>query len=136
MEKSTELRDFILSSYKAMLNGDIGFWERHLSQHKGVLMIGTDPNEWWEGSATILRVLRPQAEALTGSTIEGDLRAYVEGTVGWYADNAEWRLPNGAVISVRFTGVCNKESGDWKIVQSHASIGIPNEEAFGQELET
>ena len=97
-------------------------------------MIGTDPSEWWEGSATILKVLESQAEALTGLTVEGDPQAYAEGTVGWYADNVKWRLPNGAVISARFTGVCNKESGEWKIVQSHASIGIPNEKVFGQEL--
>ena len=68
---------------------------------------------------------------LAGSVIEGDPQAYVEGTVGWYADNIEWKLPNGTVISARLTGVCHKENGDWKQVQSHCSIGIPNEKAFG-----
>ena len=131
MEKSDELRNFVLSSYKAMLNGDYSFWERHLSQREGVLTIGTDPNEWWAGHTTILKALKPQVEGTAGSTITGDPQAYVEGRVGWYADRIEWKLPNGAVISARFTGVCTKENGDWKMVQSHCSIGIPNEEAFG-----
>ena len=103
MEKSSEIRDFVLSSYAAMLNGDFGWWERHLSQQDGVLMIGTDPDEWWTGYAAILRVTRPQVAALTGSTFEGDPQAYVEGTVGWCADNGRWQLPNGAVLP---TGEC------------------------------
>jgi hypothetical protein len=35
---------------------------------------------------------------------------------------------------MRIAGVCNKENGEWKMVQSHASIGIPNSEAFGYAL--
>jgi hypothetical protein len=30
--------------------------------------------------------------------------------------------------------VFHQEQGEWKIVQWHGSIGIPNEEAMGQEL--
>jgi hypothetical protein len=131
MEKSDELRNFVLSSYKAMLNGDVDWWERHLSQSDGALVIGTDPNEWWAGYATIVNATTPQIEAMAGSVIEGDPQAYVEGTVGWYADNVQWRLPNGTVLSARLTGVCIKEDGEWKFLQSHFSIGVPNEEAFG-----
>jgi hypothetical protein len=136
MEKSTEIGDFVLNSYKSMLDGDVRFGERHMSQRDDLLVIGTDPNEWWEGYATVLEVLRPQTEALAGSVIKGDPQAYVEGSVGWFADNVEWKLPNGALLSARLTGVCHKEDGDWKIVQWHWSIGVPNEEAFGQELAT
>jgi hypothetical protein len=131
MEKSNELKNFILSGYKAMMNGDVGWWERHLSQSDGALMIGTDPDEWWSGYAAILRAIKPQVEGMAGSIIEGDPQAYVEGTVGWYADSIEWKLPNGVVVSARVTGVCTKEDGEWKFLQSHFSIGVPNEEAFG-----
>ena len=136
MEKSTEIRDFVLSSYKSMLDGDVLFGEHHMSQRGDVLVIGTDPNEWWEGYETVLEVLKPQVEALAGSVLEGDPQAYVEGSVGWFADNVQWKLPSGAVLAARLTGVCHKEGGDWKIVQWHWSIGVPNEEAFGQDLTT
>jgi len=131
MQKSNELRDVILNGYKAMGNGDIGWWERHLSKGAGAVMIGTDPSEWWAGYASILDAVRPQVKALAGSVMEGDPQAYVEGTVGWYADQVQWKLPNGSVLSARVTGVCTKEEGEWKFLQSHFSIGVPNEEAFG-----
>lgn len=131
MKKSNELRNLVLSGYKAMQDGDVGWWERHLSQSGGALMIGTDPNEWWAGYAAIREAVRSQVEGLAGSTIEGDPQAYVEGTVGWYADNIRWKLPNGAVLAARVTGVCTEENGEWKFLQSHFSIGVPNEEAFG-----
>jgi hypothetical protein len=28
--------------------------------------------------------------------------------------------------------VLHREDGDWKFVQSHASVGVANEEAFGE----
>ena len=131
MEKSKELKSFILSGYKAMGGGDFGWWERHQSRQEGALSIGTDPNEWWAGYAAIMAAVRPQIQALAGSVMEGDPQAYVEGTVGWFADSAQWKLPNGAVIPTRLTGVCIKEEGEWKFLQTHFSIGVPNEEAFG-----
>ena len=132
MEQSTELRDFVLSSYQARQRGTaVDFWERHLSQQDGVLVIGTDPDEWWLGYTAILEMAKSGDGGLEVSTIESDPQAYAEGTVGWFADNFEWKLPNGAAIAARLTGVCHKEDGDWKIVQMHVSIGIPNEEAFG-----
>ena len=131
MKKSNELRDFVLKSYKAMRDGDFGWWERHQSQGEGALTIGTDPDEWWAGYAAIVDAVRPQMRAMAGSAMEGDPQAYVEGTVGWFADNIQWTLPNGSVLSARLTGVCAKEEGEWKFVQSHFSIGVPNEEAVG-----
>jgi hypothetical protein len=131
MKKSNELRDFVLSSYKSMRDGDFGWWERHQSRSEGALTIGTDPDEWWAGYAAIMDAVRPQMKAMAGSTMEGDPQAYVEGTVGWFADNLQWKLPNGNVVSARLTGVCTKEEGEWKFVQTHFSIGVPNEEAFG-----
>ena len=44
------------------------------------------------------------------------------------------KLPDGTEIPFRITGVYHQENGEWKVVQWHASIGISNEEAIGQEL--
>ena len=86
---------------------------------------------WWAGYAAIVDAVRPQMRAMAGSSMEGDPQAYVEGTVGWFADQVQWKLPNGAVIPARLTGVCIKEEGEWKYLQTHFSIGVPNDEAFG-----
>lgn len=130
MQESAELRDFLHRFYAMTSKKTFGLWQDHLSQQEGVLMVGTDPNEWWEGYATILEAIQPQLESLAGSTCEGDLKAYVEGTVGWFADDLKWNLPNGAVLPARLTGVCHREDGDWKIVQWHLSLGVPDEQVF------
>lgn len=42
--------------------------------------------------------------------------------------------PVGAGIGVRLTGVWHREGDAWKLIQFHASIGVPNDESFGQDL--
>jgi adenosine deaminase len=53
----------------------------------------------------MIEAFRPQLAGMTGSTMQGDPPAYVEGTAGWFADNVKWRIPSGAVISARSTGI-------------------------------
>ncbi len=137
MEPSTELKDLTLRSYEAFSSGDHSFFDRHLSHQDGVLAIGTDPNEWWAGYATIFKVFKAQMEEMGGfSLIAGAPQAYSEGSVGWAADQPKFRLPDGTEIPVRLTSVFRKENNDWKIVQWHVSIGVSNEEIVGQPLTT
>ena len=135
MEKSSELKALLLSFYGAFTKGDISFIKDITSRREGVLMIGTDPDEWWADYDTIIRVNEAQMQEMGGMQIEaGEPQAYTEGTVGWVADQANMKLPDGANIPFRLTGVFHKENGDWKIIQWHVSIGVPNDEAFGQQL--
>lgn len=64
----------------------------------------------------------------------GELTAFVEGTVGWASDRRTNRLPNGKEMTIRETAVFLVEDGEWKMVQLHASLAIPNTEVFGKEL--
>lgn len=135
MEKSSELKALCLSWYEAFEQGDIDFIKNFTSRREGVLMIGTDPNEWWADYDTIITVNDAQIKEMGGIPIEaGDPQAFNEGGVGWVADQAKVKLPDGTEIPFRLTGVLHKEDGNWKMVQWHVSIGVPNEEAFGQDL--
>ena len=58
MEQSAELKEHMLRAYEAIAKGEIS--ERHLSRQDGILVIGTDPQEWWTGQADIMQVLRSQ----------------------------------------------------------------------------
>jgi hypothetical protein len=136
MEQSTELKDFTLRMYKALSGGDFSFFERYHSQQEGVLSIGTDPNEWWEGYPTIAKVFKAQMETGVISLIAGAPQAYSEGSVGWVVDRPKFKLPDGTEIPVRMTSVFHKEGNDWKIVLSHISLGVRNEDAFGATLPT
>ena len=136
MEPSTELRNLTLRLYQAMASGDYAFMERYFSVNAGVLTIGTDPNEWWADRETAMRVFRAQLEELGGFPIAaGDPQAFVEGSVGWIADQPRVTVPD-AEMRLRLTGVFHREGQDWKIVQWHISMGVPNEQALGQALTT
>ena len=135
MKPSNELKAVILASYKAFENKDIAFFQKHFSQMDGVLSIGTDPQEWWEGYEKIISVFKAQTELVEIKIVNSNPMAYSEGSVGWSADQVTFKTGD-IEIPFRITGVYHQENGAWKAVQWHASIGVPNEEAFKQELPT
>lgn len=135
MQPSSELKQLVLRTYEALASGDTTFYERHLSHHEGVLIIGSDPSEWWIGYDTITQVFKAQMQELGGvSCIPGDPQAYSLGDVGWVADCPKFRLPDGTELPVRMSIVFVKEDGVWKVSHQHISIGVSNQEVVGQEL--
>lgn len=136
MEPSVELRNAVLRWYESESSGDVKAFEHLFSHQPGILFIGTDPEEWWSDFDVIQRVFTAQLQELGPKIkiIPGDLHAFVEGTVGWAADSAKLRLPNGQEIPIRSTMVFHREAGEWKVVQHHASIGARNEDALGTNL--
>jgi hypothetical protein len=135
MERSNELRDLVLRTYEAMASGDVSFYDRRLSRQDGVLIIGSDPNEWWSGYDTITQVFKAQMREMGGvSCLPGDPQAYSMGDVGWVADRPRFRLPDGTELPVRMSIVFAKEDGEWKVTHQHISVGVPNEKLVGQEL--
>ncbi|MBW8010987.1 MAG: nuclear transport factor 2 family protein [Chloroflexi bacterium] len=137
MEKSAELSDIVLRVLEGYVSGDISTSENITSQKDEVLLIGSDPNEWWEGYNKIISTLKSQSGELSGATLsEVDTKAYVEGTTGWFNNRTTMKMPDDLEIPFRVTGVFHQEDGDWKIIQWHASVGVANEEAMGQEFTT
>lgn len=138
MESSTELRDLMLRFYQSLTAGDRTFLEQTISHQPGVLNIGTDPKEWWSGYDTFLQVAEAQFQEIGGPPhiVGADPQAYHEGGVGWVADRPSFELPDGTRLPFRLTAVFHKEEGAWKLVQSHYSIGVPNEDTVGRELTT
>jgi class 3 adenylate cyclase len=68
-------------------------------------------------------------------SIEFDLvEAFEEGDVGWAAAILTGHRDGGEPVRSRYTGVFTLEDGVWRTVQWHASLGVPNEHAFGVEL--
>jgi len=136
MEHSDELRDLTLRFYEAATTGDLSFFDRHVSRQEGALVVGTDPNEWWEGFEAIREAVRAQSEQMGGMRmVAGRLQAYQEGSIGWVIDrDASFQLPDGKEIPFRNTLVFRREDGEWKVVHEHASIGVSNEDMFGEDV--
>jgi hypothetical protein len=138
MNTSVELKNAMLRFIESFSSGDVSTIEHLFSHQDGVLALGTDPSEWWAGYDTITRVHKAQLQEMGGNIKikVGELNAFVEGTVGWAASSARFQLPKGQETPIRLTAVLHQEDKEWKIVQYHVSIGVPNIEAIGKELTT
>ena len=136
MEDVADLRKAMLGFYDALTRGDADLLEQLISRQDGVLGIGTDPDEWWVGHAKLRDIMKTQMAEMGGhiTIVDSDPVAYAEGTVGWVADRPRFRLDDGTESPIRLTATFHREQDDWKIVQFHVSVGVPNEEVVGREL--
>ena len=136
MNQSNEVRELTERAYAILTTGQ-GDPAALFADEEGVLAIGSDPDEWWEGPDRIAEVFRAQGEALAGSRVEGSKpAAYAEGDAGWVADRPTIVMPDGTRVSFRITATAVRSAGVWRFVQWHGSVGVPNEEAVGRELPT
>jgi ketosteroid isomerase-like protein len=127
-ERSTEIEQVLRDILDAMVRSDLDEIGRRTSRDACVLSIGSDASEWAEGYEEIMRLFgesTPEGELGVRVGLD-DVNAYREGTVGWAAGHGYFEI-EGKRVSVRLTAVLHEEDGDWKTVQSHASIGVPNE---------
>ena len=131
VQHASELKDLYLRTYDAFSTGDLSVYEHLLSHQAGLLIIGTDPQEWWEDYGSMIEIMQAQVAGMHDAGLQivpGDVRAYQEGTVGWVIDRPTLRMPNGQEFSFRQTAIFHQEDGAWKMIHVHASIGVPNAE--------
>jgi hypothetical protein len=129
MERSTELEAFVQSWFEAATKGDSSVVDRHVSTSQGTRLIGSDPEEWLRGGPDVAEFLRGEVEGAAGSVqfLPNDTEAFHEGAVGWATTRVTIILSDGRRISPRWSSVLLQEDGAWKFVQTHASIGVPND---------
>jgi ketosteroid isomerase-like protein len=128
-ERSPEIEQVRRDILDAMVRSDVDEIGRRASRDACVLSIGSDAREWAEGYDEIMRLFReatPEGELGVRVGL-GDVKAFREGSVGWAAGHGFFEM-EGQRVPVRLTAVLHQEDGDWKAVQSHASIGVPNEQ--------
>ena len=100
-----------------------------------MLVVGTDPAEWWDNPDDLLRALQQQSAELQGAVATvSHSEGWVEGDIGWGAVKADIVFPGGPAVMMRITAMMARRSGGWKIVQFHGSVGAANEEVVGKEL--
>jgi ketosteroid isomerase-like protein len=129
MKASKEIAGIIAGWFKAAEKGDGAYALTNVSHSPSTLLVGTDPKEWYRGRAAG-QFLSNEAMSMGGKikVKVGKVEAYEEGTVAWGVANPSITLPNGKLFQPRWSAVLHKEAGRWKIVQIHASAGIPNEQ--------
>lgn len=132
VESSPEIGRVIERWLVAVRGGEIAARLGRISEHPGVLMVGSDASEWWH--ARDRAVWEAQFEESGGFPFEWDeIEAWEEGSVGWAGARLTMHAQEQATL-MRATWVLHLEHGEWKIVQLHLSAGIPNEQVLGREL--
>jgi len=133
---SEELRSFLPRFYAAWESQDIESLREMLSTGAHLLVIGTDPNEWWIGSDAA-EVWTVQVREMKGVRFKpGRLAAHSIGNVGWIADETLVTFASGVEVRMRVTAVVVIERGHWRIAHWHGSLAQTNEEALGISLTT
>lgn len=127
-ERSPQIEQVLRDTLDALVRSDVEEIGRHTSREACAVSIGSDAEEWAEGYEEIMRLFRdstPEGELGVGVGLE-DVKAFCEGSVGWAAGHGYFEM-EGKRVPVRMTAVLHQEDGAWKAVQSHASIGVPND---------
>jgi adenylate cyclase len=137
MERSPEIEARTRQYYDALSRADAEAVAGFFTSSDGVTLIGTDPEEWWVGHSTIAKIWEAQLGEIGGLDVDGaEPACYANGDVGWMADRPTLVIGSEMRIPLRITAVWERDAGTWKIVQWHASIGVPNEESFGEGITT
>jgi uncharacterized protein (TIGR02246 family) len=125
-----EIRAVLDQVIEAQNAGDARRVRSMLSERPGAVHIGTDADEWWTSKQIV------DAVAAAGGTDEihtvaDDIDVHVQGEVAWAEGRGRFTTADGGARPVRMTAVLVREDGQWKLVQSHASIAVPNADIFG-----
>ena len=130
MERSPELEQLVVTWFEGASRGDASLVDAHVSGSEGTRLIGSDPGELFHGGSAVAAFLRGEVEGAAGhAAFSPDaVEAFSEGTVGWASAIVTITLPDGKHVSPRWSSVFHREDGVWKFVQTHASIGIANED--------
>jgi len=130
VERSTELEQLVVAWFASASRGDTSLVDAHVSDDDGTRLIGSDPGEVFRGGSAVAQFLRGEVQSAAGNAAfsPADIEAFQEGTVGWATTNVTITMPDGKHVSPRWSAVFHLEDGVWRFVQTHASIGVANED--------
>ena len=123
MQRSDALRETTLSFYDRFSANDVESFDDLVSQD-ATLFIGTDDDEWFTDRAKLRGGFGYDGLRLDAD----DPEAWEEGDLGWVSDRPTMHAPGIGPIRTRFTGVFRREDSRWRLVLSHFSVGVPDEE--------
>jgi hypothetical protein len=123
MQHSATLRRTVLETYAALNRNDGPAIADRFGGDPEARTVGIGEDDWHRGGERIVAALAEQAEAMPGLSLEpGEIEAFEEGPVGWFADRPTMRCPGSPPAAARLTGTAVRTDGGWRVVQSHLSL--------------
>jgi ketosteroid isomerase-like protein len=130
MKRSDEIERFGRKVVDAINRGDLEFLKRATSRDRGSILIGSGPREYLREYDEIIKALSDQIASSNGDEQVNvridEIRGYEQGEAAW-ADGRGAFETNDGQVGFRFTLALLREDGEWRIVQNHASIGVPSD---------
>lgn len=129
MQESPGIREAMARYWASMSAGAPDGADGIITAGEPAVVVGTGPGEGRDGPANWRQGVRDTIEQLPGLRIEPgpSPRAYEENGVGWLVDEPVWVLPGDFRIPTRVTTVWHQESGEWRAVHLHLSVGVPDD---------
>ncbi|HMK98170.1 MAG TPA: nuclear transport factor 2 family protein [Acidimicrobiales bacterium] len=124
-----EIRAVINQTLTALNSGDAATMASLLLDSPDAVHIGTDAQEWLT-PPDFLKAIEGGFQPGTTASMD-DAAVHVLGEVAWSEGRGHFTSSKGEKCPVRVTSVFVREDDQWKVAQSHASIGVPNEQMFG-----
>ncbi len=127
-----ELSLLIRDWYYAASEGQAEQFLRFFVRDSRTSYFGTDPSEIWYGFEQIKENLEENFRTYgKWNIMSKNLRVHQTGDMAVFTDEVELsaRLHESSIAEdARMSGVLVRENGEWKILQAHFSLGIPNSE--------
>lgn len=125
---------------RGIVDGDVAPMIDAMSHEDGILVIGFDRREWWQGYDTIAALMKVQTQESFGGPEHPDFQilrceAWREGSVGWVAIEGGGGMVD-TDTTARFTFVLHEEGAYWRVVQWHTSLSAANEDVLGRSITT
>jgi hypothetical protein len=132
VNRSEEVELLVRKVYDLMRAGDGVGVGGLIGDDDGILVVGTDADEWWGSAQEAKAAIKSQHDAAGGFRLDsGDLHGYAVGDVGWFDDRPVMRLADGAQLPMRVTGVAARTVSGWVLQQLHISVAASvNERLF------
>jgi len=122
-----EVRAALDEMLDAQNAGDAARLRSMLSERPDAVHIGTDADEWWTSKQVTDSVADTSDDIMV---VTDDIDVHVQGDVARAEGRVRFTNSSGGERPVRMTGVLVREDGHWRVVQSHASIGVPDAGIF------
>ena len=137
MAMVNEMRELVNQLYSSFSSDEADAWVSRTADD--VIVIGTDPDEWWEGRDRVTNMVTAQLREMSDAGVRlvaDDPRIYEQGDVVWSIDRPVLHLRDGTKVPMRLTVIAIVEAEELRVKHCHYSVGAVNEETFGQELTT
>ncbi|MCE2447188.1 MAG: nuclear transport factor 2 family protein [Candidatus Latescibacteria bacterium] len=121
-------RQTVEAYFAALTTGDADRLIDLISSADHFVKIGTEPGEYIEGGGRAVQYYYHHVASTRDFTIDIEhLDVQERDSVAWFYTRQQWRLKwqgQDEDLSLRLTGVLEREAGKWKFAQIHASIGV------------